>query len=486
MQKKIIIIFLAILIIAVGTVVYFVIQQNGDKKAKEDKYEYLLTSKSPKLEGIDIESIIEYEDYYVLGVHYPVTKNEEINKVIDEFVQGHIIEFKESAKEFFEGPPPPGGFSSWKYELNIDYEVNRPSKDFVCFKFNINLFTGGGGIQFIETFSFNLKTDKELTLKDMFEENSDYLNLISELSIKQLTEKLFDSGKVQKTPFAENWLKDGAGPTENNFRNFSFTDNSIIFYFEKYQVVAGAFGQQQVEIPFDQLRDILSPDVIENPLESEKPSVIELPKIPSIDVGDSRIAALTFDDGPHPTLTPLILDELKKRGAVATFFVVGNRAQYYPELLRRIIVEGSEIGNHTWSHKGLTTLSPEDMEKQINDTQEIVKASTGITPATLRPPYGRINDFVKQNADMPIVLWSVDPEDWKNKESEIIITHIITETDDGEIVLQHDLYLWSAEAVGPALDSLISEGYKFVTVSQLLGFIDDPTKAIPGEVFRFQ
>jgi len=87
---------------------------------------------------------------------------------------------------------------------------------------------------------------------------------------------------------------------------------------------------------------------------------------------------------------------------------------------------------------------------------------------------------------LPIILWSVDTEDWKNKDREIIIAHIIAETDNGEIVLQHDLYLWSVEAVGPALDDLINKGYKFVTVSQLLGFIDNPTKATPGEVFRFR
>jgi peptidoglycan/xylan/chitin deacetylase (PgdA/CDA1 family) len=487
MKKKILILALAILIITVGAVVYFAIQQKKDEGLKEDKHEYFLTSKSSKLESIDIESIIEYEDHYVLGVHYPVTENEEINKIINEFVQEHINKFKADAKEFFEGSPPPGGFSSWKYELNIDYNVNRPSKDFVCFKFNINIFTGGGGIQFIETFSFNLETGKELTLKDVFEEKSDYLNLISELSIKQLTEKLFDSGKVEKTPFAEDWVKDGADPTEENFRNFSLKDNSIIFYFEKYQVVAGAFGQQQVEIPFDHLREVLKIEITRNQIESEKPAEVILPEKPlNVEVGGAKIIALTFDDGPHPKNTPLILEELKKRNAVATFFVVGNRVQYYPEVLAQIIAEGNEIGNHTWSHKQLTTLSPEGIKKQVNDTQEAVKAAVGITPKIFRTPYGEISDLITQNVGLPIILWSVDTEDWKNKDSEVIVAHIITETDNGEIVLQHDLYLWSVEAVGPALDDLISKGYKFVTVSQLLGFIDNPTDAIPGEVFRFR
>ena len=121
MKKKILILVLPILVIVIGTVAYFIIQQQkGEERSEEDKYEYLLTSKSPKFEGIDIESIIEYEDHYMLGVHFPVTKNEKINKIIYEFAKEEIDKFKADAKEFFEGPPPPGGFSSWKYELNID------------------------------------------------------------------------------------------------------------------------------------------------------------------------------------------------------------------------------------------------------------------------------------------------------------------------------------------------------------------------------
>ena len=231
---------------------------------------------------------------------------------------------------------------------------------------------------------------------------------------------------------------------------------------------------------------MLNPEITKNPIEPEEIKDIEVPDVPKVEVEGSSLAAITFDDGPHPTLTPLILDELKKRNAVATFFVVGNRAQYYPEILRRIIIEGSEIGNHTWSHKGLINLPPEEIKQQISDTQEIIETSTGIVPVTLRPPYGKIDDVVIEYAEMPIVMWSVDPQDWKNKDSEIIVAHIITETDDGEIVLQHDLYLWSAEAVGPALDRLISDGYKFVTVSQLLGFDKDPSKAKPGVVFRMR
>ena len=232
---------------------------------------------------------------------------------------------------------------------------------------------------------------------------------------------------------------------------------------------------------------MLKLEITRNQIESEKPAEVILPEKPlNVEVGGAKIVALTFDDGPHPKNTPLILEELKKRNAVATFFVVGNRVQYYPEVLAQIIAEGNEIGNHTWSHKQLTTLSPEGIQKQVSDTQEAVKTAVGTTPKIFRTPYGEISDLITRNVDLPIILWSVDTEDWKNKESDIIIAHIITETDDGEIVLQHDLYLWSVESVGPSLDNLIGKGYKFVTVSQLLGFINNPAKAIPGEVFRFR
>lgn len=462
------------------------------KNGKEGP-EYLTVSKSPKIEGIDIESIIEYGEHYSLGVHYPVTKQDEINSKITEFVQSHIANFKSDVTLLFEGPVPPGGYPSWKYELNIDYDVHRYCKEIISFKFNIISYTGGAHtIRDIKTMTFNLESGKVVDLNDTFKEDSNYIDIISQKSAEQLIE----SGRLGNM-LNEEWVRDGTAPKEENFKHFALTDNSIIFYFPHYQVAPWIAGEQYVDIMYEELLTILNPDFINIPKESdndgipipEKPNVpeqpigIEKPEAPIIDKDDSLLVAITFDDGPHPSYTNTILDELKKRNAVATFFVLGNRAQYYPEILQRIISEGSEIGNHTWSHKQLTLLTPEDIKKQINDTQRVIKSSTGIAPTIMRPPYGSINKNVRQQVNMPIILWSVDPEDWKYKDRDIIVGHILTHTKDGDITLQHDLYKTTVESVGPILDELIARGYKFVTVSQLLDFNKDSSKPITGEVY---
>lgn len=488
-MKKIVHISLLGLIIIIS--LFVLKQQSIIKKQEDDKenYEYLSKSKSPNLEGINIISHIEYEDYYVLGVHYPVTNNQKINSEISELAYNHITEFKSDAEEFFTGPEPPGGFSSWKYELNIDYDIHRFSSEIFSFKFDVYMYTGGAhSIHEIITKSFNLESGEKLKLRDLFKEGSEYLNVISNLSYTQLIE----SGRLGDL-FSENWVKKGTSPNEENFKNFTLTDNSMFFFFPAYQVGPWAAGDQYVEIEYITINSLLNSKFAKVPLEPEdsdkeitpEPPNPQIPEPPVID-DYSKVVALTFDDGPHPTNTTIILDELKKRNAVATFFVLGNRAQYYPELLARIISEGSEIGNHTWNHKQLTKLSTEEIHKQINDTQEIIKYLTDITPTIIRPPYGSVDKRVKQEINMPIILWSVDPEDWKNKNSDMIIGHILTKAKNGDIVLQHDLYEWTAKSVGPIIDDFIAKGYKFVTVSQLLGFDQNPSNAIAGKIYYLQ
>ncbi|WP_432666705.1 polysaccharide deacetylase family protein [Wukongibacter baidiensis] len=481
-----ILIFLTIISIIIF--LFLEVQQGKEQIPKPEKgeHEYLLKSKSRKLEGIDIESIIEYGDYYVLGVHYPITTNHEINEEVSKINQDHISNFKKDASEFFEGTPPEGGFSSWVYELNIDYNVFRSSDEVVSFKFDVHSFTGGAhSIHEIYTKTYNLDTGYEFMLNDVFKKDSDYLNILSKISSKQLTE----SGRLGDY-VNEDWIKDGTSPSVENFKHFVLTNNSIIFHFSEFQVAPWVAGPQYVEIEYEELKNILSSEFFYQPFENEDDEFVETPEEPVqppiVNTNGSPVIALTFDDGPHPSYTALILDELKKRNAVATFFVLGNRVQYYPELLSRIVAEGSEIGNHTWNHKQLTRVSPEEIRKQLNDTQEVIKNTVGFYPTIMRPPYGSVDSRVRKEINMPIILWSVDTEDWKSKDREKIVAHILSKSKNGDITLQHDIYKWTAESVGPILDDLIAKGYKFVTVSQLLGFNKDPSTATPGKLYHLR
>lgn len=183
---------------------------------------------------------------------------------------------------------------------------------------------------------------------------------------------------------------------------------------------------------------------------------------------DKPMVALTFDDGPTRKYTTMILDCLKENHCYATFFVLGSRIEKAPDLLERMILEGNEIGNHTYSHKQLTKLNETSIINEINDTNEKIYEATHIKPNVLRPPYGEYNETVINHlGEMKIITWNVDSEDWRSKNAEIIYKKVIREVQNGSIILLHDLYLSSAQAACLLIPALVEEGYQLVTVSDL-------------------
>lgn len=183
-----------------------------------------------------------------------------------------------------------------------------------------------------------------------------------------------------------------------------------------------------------------------------------------------RIAclALTFDDGPNPITTPQILQELEQAQVPATFFVVGSRATTNPALLRRMHVDGDEIGNHSWSHPDFTTLSAAQIKQQIQLTQQAVM-NAGVPPPTLfRPPYGAVNPAVEKNLPLTTLLWNEDPKDWQAQTPQQVIQAVEASAKAGGIIDMHDIYHVSADALPRILTDLQARGLHFVTVSQLL------------------
>lgn len=182
--------------------------------------------------------------------------------------------------------------------------------------------------------------------------------------------------------------------------------------------------------------------------------------------------AMTFDDGPHPANTPQLLDILKQRNIKATFYVVGANARRYPQILRRIVAEGHEIGNHTDSHAYLTKLSQDGVRRELAVTHQAIVSATGIAPRTMRPPYGAISSelkaSVKREFGYPSILWSVDPEDWKRPGSSVVASRLVSGARPGGILLAHDIHSPTIDAMPSALDQLLAKGYRFVTVTQLI------------------
>src|SRR6516164_9418000 len=187
---------------------------------------------------------------------------------------------------------------------------------------------------------------------------------------------------------------------------------------------------------------------------------------------DQPFIAMTFDDGPSAENTPRLLEMLKQRNIKATFFLIGQNAASNPEIVRRILAEGHEIGNHSWTHPQLSKLSDDRVTTEITKTQEAIKSASGFTPTLLRPPYGAITprqrEWIENQFGLSVILWSVDPFDWKRPGASVITQRILTEARPGAIILSHDIHKQTVDAMPATLDGLMRKGFKFLTVSQLI------------------
>ena len=179
--------------------------------------------------------------------------------------------------------------------------------------------------------------------------------------------------------------------------------------------------------------------------------------------------ALTFDDGPSKSATTRILDVLEKYDARATFFVVGSRVDSYKNQIKRAYNLNCEIGNHSYNHKTLTSLSKDSLKWELSETDRKVKAITGVSPVLMRPPGGSYKtDTVRKNTAYPIIMWSIDTRDWESRNSTAVANHIKSKAYDGAIILMHDLYDSTATATEIVVPWLISQGYQLVTVSEMM------------------
>jgi peptidoglycan-N-acetylglucosamine deacetylase len=198
---------------------------------------------------------------------------------------------------------------------------------------------------------------------------------------------------------------------------------------------------------------------------------------------DQPYIAMTFDDGPSAENTSRLLEMLKQRDIKATFFLIGQNVASNPDLVRRILAEGHEIGNHSWTHPQLSKLSDQKVTAEITKTQDAIKEASGFTPTLLRPPYGAITprqrEWIENQFGLSIILWSVDPFDWKRPGASVITQRILSQARPGAIILSHDIHKQTVDAMPATLDGLMRKGFKFVTVSQLIA-LNKPKEPLPA------
>ena len=191
-----------------------------------------------------------------------------------------------------------------------------------------------------------------------------------------------------------------------------------------------------------------------------------------------KYVALTFDDGPRRATTQRLLEGLRERGASATFFVVGEEIPGNEDLLERMLAEGHQVGNHTWSHVRLDDAVSGAQE--LRRTEEALRSALGEEGFWIRPPYGAVPE--EMTVDVPLVKWSIDPRDWERRDTAQVVRSVLGAAKPNGIILLHDIYPTSVDAALQIVDALQAEGYWFVTVEELLRL--NGIEPQPGVLYR--
>ena len=209
----------------------------------------------------------------------------------------------------------------------------------------------------------------------------------------------------------------------------------------------------------------------------ERPNAVRIVPIDPIEAPPEVVerevvgyVALTFDDGPNRTYTVAILDAMKERDVVGTFFVLGNLVNRNPDVVLRMYEEGHQIGNHSMSHPFLTRLGRQGVMNELSATSDAIERVTGQRPTIFRPPYGArssVTDDVARELGMSVIIWDVDPRDWEFRHAPTVYNSVMANVQCGSIILLHDVRQSTVDATIRIIDSLLERGYALVTVDEL-------------------
>lgn len=388
---------------------------------------------------ISIEGIIEESEKGIIGIHYPKTGISSLDKKIESYI------FK--TKEDFENEYIKFLTLKETAELNIDYEYfeiqNRYCNvSFITFK---NAPTIVHEIYEVKTFIYDKKTDQFMTLDEIANLNLDTIKL--------------ELIKKYKTCILMDHLENSLSKNSIQKIKFLFTTKSVILYFNPGEIAESSCGIMRYEIPVTNFKIDIEPE------DSVKKTFNYHPSTKELSTSKPTIA-LTFDDGPSK-YTKQIIELLNQYDANATFFILGNKVKNYEETLKFLLENGNEIGNHSYNHKKLSRLSKDELQNQIEQTNKVVKETLNYDIKFLRPTYGAISENLRKNTNMEIVLWNVDTTDWKLKNSKTIASKTLHDIKDEKIILMHDIYKSTLEALKIILPELKKQGYQIVTVSEL-------------------
>lgn len=403
-------------------------------------------------------SVLESTDDYIIAAHYPKSGNDLIDEDLKTRVLTYVNDFKANYRQYDAADDP-------KVYYSMDYDQFAVGQQY----FSVILYEAVStsidslDAQMTETLTYDQTTGQLITLDDLFK--TGYLKQLAAMLRQQLKDDPDYSVKLDMTQFYQNTLADTA-----NFSRFILDNDQIRLFYDSSRILTADEGTVTVDLPVQDLDYYLNTAWDASP-QAIEPSAADHSYLRYIDPNKPMIA-LTFDDGPYDKTTDQILDTLADNDSAATFFVVGNRINYYPDTIKEMVERGNEIGNHSYTHKfNLTKLDYDALMDEINKTQTALnKYVENYQIEVLRPTFGAYNDELKKDCGCIIVNWSVDTQDWKSRNSEKIVSRVIGKVKDGDIILMHDIYQSTADAVKQLVPELIAQGYQLVTVSELLEY----------------
>ena len=420
MNKKLMILVSALLTILITlTIFIFVKQQQIEREQALYEQRALSHTLSDRNVGT-LQSLHDYDSDHLIAAYYPTFDIEDIDKDIKSYIDFRIDQYIADHE---------GHFVQTRPVLNIDYNSYQINDRFVSLYF----------------------------------EERVYSEVYANVSIVP---------KAMLLDLQENLFKEGLEPIEKNFRNIVFKKDVIVVVFEKYQVLPGYAGQQEIVISYEELSDYLVYDtqgkeIVVAPEPEPVVEPVAEPEPEPVQPQELKYIAFTFDDGPYPEVTNRITAALESVNGHGTFFVVGNRVGQYQDTLKTMHQNGHQIGNHSFNHPNLAQLDVTTLAQQINSTNQAIESIISEPVKLVRPTFGDVSDSLIANAGYPLINWSIDSLDWKSRDAQSVYDTVMSSLEPNAIVLFHDLYPSTAQAIEMLVPKLTEMGYKFVSVSQL-------------------
>ena len=391
------------------------------------------------------------------SIDYPIFHNPKVDPVLKKYASDQVVAFVNDLG---------GDRYDPRNRMVLEYSVLHHGTRFATVLFTQHEYvTGRSEKTSSEQMTFDLKAQKKLALRDLFTSEDDaqlFLGTLLYDYFKQYAPHRFSQQQFSK--LLQLSLVD--------IQEFSLGSETVTFSIAPWFLGEHPLGS--VAIKRSLLESILRPEYHDSDKGKDIPVptsyvISERPRPANQIDPNQKMLAITFDDGPGND-TNRVLDVLRKNRAHGTFFVIGRQVMSHADVVRRIVNEGNEIGNHSWNHASLPLISQDQMKREVEDTQRVVRDTTGYTPTLMRPPYGAINDEVAaylQSQHLEPALWNIDTEDWRYPDAAAMYDRVMQSARDGGIILLHDIHPTSIEAVERAIPALVAQGYQLVTMSQL-------------------